>query len=223
MTNYGIVDEELLKLLLSQYSKNYNRLIRLMVKFGLLVHLQSTENSGDLKDVAVQYLVPALLPPTQSTSSSSPWSDQRYSTCYLVFTTNKEFKNFTTITKSDLQVFGFLPQGLFERLLGKAVTWAQHTRANKSVKNFLLTQSMAILSFGSQRFRLRMLSDLCTIEVRDGSFVVLYFVLPYLTYLVSIYVAVTHSYIILYSPILYSPQLYYIILYSPHFIILYYR
>lgn len=42
---------------------------------------------------------------------------------------------------------------------------AQHTSVNQSVKNFLLNQNVAILSFGSQRFRLKVLEDLCTIEV----------------------------------------------------------
>jgi hypothetical protein len=42
---------------------------------------------------------------------------------------------------------------------------AQHTSANQSMKNFLLTKSMAILSFGSQRFRLRALPGLSAIEV----------------------------------------------------------
>lgn len=42
---------------------------------------------------------------------------------------------------------------------------AQHTSANQSVTNFLLHQNVAVLSFGSQRFRLRVLEDLCMIEV----------------------------------------------------------
>mgnify|MGYP006434179553 CR=1 FL=1 len=36
---------------------------------------------------------------------------------------------------------------------------------NQSVKNFLLTQDLAVLSFGSQRFRLRVLEHQCTIQV----------------------------------------------------------
>ena len=123
MTNEGIVDGDLLKLLLRQYSDNYSRIIRLMIKFGLLVHLQSTDSSADISvdSDASQYLVPALLPnPKQSTSQ---WSDQHYSTCYFIFTTNKEFETSTTISENDLSVHGFLPEGLFERLLGKAVTW----------------------------------------------------------------------------------------------------
>ena len=111
-------------MLLTDYAENYSRLIRLMVKFGLLVHLQSSDShagSTQAESDNDEYLVPALLPEMKQNDTS--WSDQCYSTCYLVFTANKEFEGFTTITDSDLQVYGFLPKGLFERLLGKAVTW----------------------------------------------------------------------------------------------------
>lgn len=125
MTNHGIVDSGVLNLLLAEYPDHYNQLVRLMTKFGLLVHLQSRDshsNSSSGSEIE-EYLVPALLPMNKQGDIS--WSDQTYSTCYLVFTTSQEFESFTTISESDLHLYGFLPQGLFERLLGKAVTWVR--------------------------------------------------------------------------------------------------
>jgi hypothetical protein len=141
MTRCGVVDGDLLRLLLAEYADNYSRLVRLMVKFGLLVRLQSEDSRADTHththsasnsdsdcDTS-QYLVPALLPCAKPQSAA--WSDQHFSTCYLLFTTSKELERFTTISRSDLEVYGFLPQGLFERLLGKAVTWvSERAQAN---------------------------------------------------------------------------------------------
>lgn len=142
MTNYGIVDSGVLRMLLTEYSDNYNRLVRLMVKFGLLVHLQSSDShAGTTESDNDEYLVPALLPEMKQNDSS--WSDQNFSTCYLVFTANKEFEGFTTITENDLQVYGFLPKGLFERLLGKAVTWVRNSPAVCSIIS--LTHSIACI------------------------------------------------------------------------------
>jgi hypothetical protein len=127
-----------------------------MVKFGLLVRLQSGGSDED------QYLVPALMP---QSIGNVVWSDSQFSTCFLVFTTSEELQHNTTISEQDLRVLGFLPSGLFERLVGKAVLWAQNTSANQSFSNFLLRHDEAILCFGSQRFRLKVRPDLCAIEV----------------------------------------------------------
>jgi hypothetical protein len=156
MTTSGVVDHDVLELLLQEHADNFVNLVRLMIKFGLLVHLQS---GGSAKD---EYLVPALLPPS---SSDGTWSDSQWSTCFLVFTTSEEFQQFTTISEKDLNMYGFLPSGLFERLIGKAVIWAQNTSANQSYTNFLLNHDEAILFFGSQRFRLKVRDDICSIEV----------------------------------------------------------
>ena len=64
---------------------------------------------------------------------------------------------------------GFLPNGLFTRLVGRAVQWAQGT-SNVSVENFGLYADVAVLSFGSQSFRIQMLPDLHAVKVDvDGA------------------------------------------------------
>lgn len=126
MTSRGLVDQSILNLLLSEYADHYNQLVRLMTKFGLLVHLQSTDGpfDGSTSTEVSEFLVPALLP--SNIEASLTWSDRSYSTCYFVFSTNRELESSTTISEGDLHLYGFLPQGLFERLLGKAVTWVRN-------------------------------------------------------------------------------------------------
>ena len=118
MTELGIVDSALLAMLLGGHEANYGRLVRLMVKFGLLVRLHS---DSDAAATVSEYLVPALLP--VHAHPDQPWADSAFSTCYLLFTTNKKFEKYSTIVLSDLHLNGFLPKGLFERLLGRSVTW----------------------------------------------------------------------------------------------------
>ena len=127
MTNSGIADQSVLHLLLTEYAGHYDQLVRLMTKFGLLVQLRSAEDhpsDSSTSSELDEYLVPALLPFSKQTLLT--WSDQSYSTCYFVFTTNKKFETFATISEKDLHLYGFLPQGLFERLLGKAVAWVRN-------------------------------------------------------------------------------------------------
>ena len=127
MINSGIADQSILHLLLTEYAEHYDQLVRLMTKFGLLVQLRSAEvPSSDMSTSSklAEYLVPALLP--FSEQKRIAWSNQPYSTCYFVFTTSEKFEHFSTISEEELYLYGFLPQGLFERLLGKAVTWVRN-------------------------------------------------------------------------------------------------
>jgi hypothetical protein len=156
MISNGIADNELLLMLLEAYSENSPALVRLMMKFGLLVHLQCCHSTS------VEYLVPALLPLSASNDS---WSDVEWSTCYLTFSASEDFQRFPTITESETAMFGFLPSGLFERLIGKAIVWAQNTSSSQTYTNFLLNHDEAILYFGSRRFRLKVRYDLCAIEL----------------------------------------------------------
>ena len=156
MTTAGVVESDVLELLLSDHSENIDKIRRLMIKFGLLVRLHSGVSDKE------EYLVPALLPPA---IEGAAWSDSQWHTCYLVFTTSEEFKQYTTISTTDLKLLGFLPLGLFERLVGKAVVWSQSTSAHENYTSFLLKQDEAVLFFGSKRFRLKMHLDMSVIEV----------------------------------------------------------
>ncbi|KAJ1439816.1 hypothetical protein B484DRAFT_443681, partial [Ochromonadaceae sp. CCMP2298] len=166
MTEKSIVTGKLLQLLLGE---EVGRIVTLMVKFGLLVPIQGEEEevaggaeageaggaggaggAGDV-DSAQEYLVPALLP---CCSSTGPWTSAPYSTCYVVLTASKSLHKMTPLSDKDLHSEGFLPRGLVELLIGKAVMWCQETAAENS-HNLELFQDEVVLTFGKQRFRLK--------------------------------------------------------------------
>ncbi|KAJ1434190.1 hypothetical protein B484DRAFT_394161, partial [Ochromonadaceae sp. CCMP2298] len=160
MTEKGIVTGQLLQMLLGG---EVGRIVTLMVKFGLLVPMQREEEgaeegvgvgvgAGGGVDPAQEYLVPALLP---CCSSTGPWTSAPYSTCYVVLTASSSLHKITPLTHKDLHSEGFLPRGLVERLIGKAVMWCQETAAEANSHNLELFQDVVVLTFGSQRFRLK--------------------------------------------------------------------
>ena len=63
----------------------------------------------------------------------------------------------------DLQS-GFLPNGLFTRLIGRMVQWAQRT-SNASLEHFGLFADVAVLSFGSQAFQIQMIPGIHAVRV----------------------------------------------------------
>lgn len=161
MVKRGVIEHKLLVLLLSDHKSDYITIVRLMMKFGFLVEL---ENRGG----SVEYLLPALLPHSIERTEGYCWSEVEWSTCHFVFTTKKRLGiDKSIIEKNDLDEFGYLPDGLFERLIGKAVNWAETSRQPDSIENIVLdlSRTEAILKFGAKRFRLKLRSELCTIEV----------------------------------------------------------
>lgn len=167
MVSEGVVSHGLLQMLLDEHKDHFPLLERLMLKFGLLVQLHSSQSQKDSGSNGSEYLVPALLP--CASSSAEAWSDSEWSTCYLLFTTSETFQRFPTINRDDLSTYGFLPSGLFEKLMGKAVMWAQSTSATSSsgssTRNFSLKHDEAVVCFGCRRFRMKVRPDMSAIEV----------------------------------------------------------
>jgi hypothetical protein len=158
----GILDMELISLLLRDYTVNLDEILRLLVKFGLIVHLQSPGSSIQ------EFLVPSLIPPLPMSPlgpHSPKWTDLPYSTCYLVFTAFPDLEKSTTLLRSDIVNMGFLPSGLFERLIGKAVTWSQQTCEDLSLHNLLLGSDCAVMFYGAKRFRLKLDMECNSIEL----------------------------------------------------------
>mmetsp|Transcript_23591 Transcript_23591/g.23783 ORF Transcript_23591/g.23783 Transcript_23591/m.23783 type:complete len:1313 (+) Transcript_23591:119-4057(+) len=159
MLDKGIVTTELLYRLLEEAANQREEVILLMKKFGLLIPLIPTGIGIDAEldlDVSSndirQYLVPALLP-KYSSPSGKPWTDLSVSTFSLFFFTNNQLKEIEFLTPSYMRSLGFLPNGLFERLIGRAVQWAQLIGSGQ--RNLFLYKDFALLSNGGQRFRLR--------------------------------------------------------------------
>jgi GTPase SAR1 family protein len=154
----GVLNVKLLPILWESYVAHTEALLMLMVKFGLLVPLRS-EGEGPV----TQYLVPTLLSPAPlSDPNVANWADGPYSSCYFVFTLAEELGQSSTVTEAELKSAGFLPGGMFERIVGKALSWSQDTARGCSIdlQRVMLHKDMAVLAFGRQRFRLVQCADI---------------------------------------------------------------
>ncbi len=116
---------------------------------------------------AAKFLVPSLLPlADMSADEVVDWREPStaLSTCVVVFTIYDDyFKSQTTINQQDLSEWGFLPSGLFERIVCRAVVWCQNTSTSSGfdLNSLLLYRDMAVICFGRQRFRLTYTSMNC--------------------------------------------------------------
>jgi hypothetical protein len=173
MVHSGVADRDLLLQLLRDCGDQATVVLQLMVKFGLLVPLEplnhgvNNEHSASINaelahsteectsavktqqelSRSCEYLVPALLPASPSTSvdtvkvtSHTSAGCAHEATFYLVFTCARDLSsevngNGSTVVKiSDCAARGFLPRGLFERLLCKAVAWSRDASARQHAK-----------------------------------------------------------------------------------------
>lgn len=121
-----------------------------------------------------RYLAPALLPDQPTTPSSTTSSFQ--SSFYFIFAASAELTRLSTITTADCRTFGFLPTGIFEKLIGKAVTWSLQTsnhissQQREEVQLHSIYKNHAELAFGNQLFSIAVLPDLNAIFVQvEGS------------------------------------------------------
>jgi hypothetical protein len=159
----GVLSVKLLPILWEKYQQQSEALLLLMVKFGLLVPLRS-----DATGPVTQYLVPTLLAPAAANDPNiAGWTDAAFSSCYFVFTLSEELGQSSTVTEADLKSAGFLPGGMFERIVGKALSWSQDTAVGCTfdLQSALLHKDVAVLAFGRQRFRLVHCADIHCVRV----------------------------------------------------------
>jgi GTPase SAR1 family protein len=159
----GVLSVKLLPVLWEKYLKQSEALQMLMVKFGLLVPLRS-----DASGPVTQYLVPTLLAPVAVNDANVVnWTDEAFSSCYFVFTLSAELEGASTVTEAELKSAGFLPGGMFERIVGKALSWSQDTAAGCAfdLQSALLHKDVAVLAFGRQRFRLVHCANIHSVRV----------------------------------------------------------
>ena len=162
MTQRGLVNQSLMEFLLSHKVKptNIPIIINMMLKYGLIVkldHGQDINSKGHLAPAwpsPVYYLVPALLPRHPTNFEDDVWEIiTKFNSCYFFFTTDQfcssNWYNFTILQKE-----GFLPWGLMERLIAKAVERSQLTNLANMNDITRLYQNYATISYGRQQFRL---------------------------------------------------------------------
>jgi hypothetical protein len=172
LTNKGILNSSLLAILWEEFADRSAILLHLMCRYGLLVPLlyNTTDELSDVVAVAAseKYLVPSLLS-SSSNQYKEQWFDDgaSYQTCYFVFSSSEDIKRKRIIQSSDLRSDGFLPNGLFERLIGKVVGWCQFTskEVQIDIDMNLLFKDLVILSYGRQRFRLSLQQELSSIRL----------------------------------------------------------
>ena len=173
MTQRGLVSQSLMKFLLSHKVEGNNipLVVSMMLKYGLIVRVEQGQDSHhvpaqsqqDLRHLHKQplltyYLVPALLPATVGDPTmfqEDVWRNiKQDNTCYFIFTTAPESRLSKWYNTAKLQNEGFLPRGLMERLIGKAVKWSQLTNVKDIYNVTELYKNYAILTYGRQQFRL---------------------------------------------------------------------
>ena len=163
MVTSGVVEESLLTPLLRDYEEHIDVIKCLMLKFGLIVAVE-THLSGTSSQIC--YLVPALLPVATPGDAIDALTGSR--SVYFVFSidTSLEKSSASGLIREDLRGKGFLPRGLFQRFVGKALYWYQKTCRTFDLRDLTLFQDLVVLSFGSQRFSLRADERLNVIEAR---------------------------------------------------------
>ena len=170
LTKKGILNNSLLPILWEEFKEYSPILLHLMCRYGLLVPLlyNTTYESSDVVAVppSEKYLVPSLLS-SSSNQYKEQWLDDgpSYQTCYFVFSSSEDMKMKPFIQSSDLRSDGFLPNGLFERLVGKVVGWCQFTSKDVQIDTDLLFKDLVIMRYGRQCFRLSLHQDLSSIRL----------------------------------------------------------
>ena len=154
--------------------RNIDKVVHLMVKFGLIVRVETqTGASGAASASAASegdpnccfYYVPSLLPELSPSDlaalrlDSSEWSHG----CSFVFTTSRKLLGYQTVTEQDIRLLGFLPSGLFERLLCRVLNWIQSMGALSTMRLF---RDLVSFYFGSQQVVLRVDPGLRAIDLR---------------------------------------------------------
>ncbi len=104
-------------------------------------------------------MAPSLLKGSDSSSSSSCssssnidssiiFSNNWKNSFYFLFTSSNFLRTKKTLSWGDIRKFGFLPRGLYERLICKAVNWSQLTVSEYTDINLSqLYKDVAILFF----------------------------------------------------------------------------
>ena len=132
--------------------------------------LSSSSSSGGDSATALSatYLVPSLLPICADTglSNRNQWSNNTF---FFFFVISGTFVNSKVMSWGEMEMSGFLPSSLFQRLICKAVNWSQLTTVEKSSSSeFSLLEvykDVAVLRYGSQKFQLTNLVDKNCIRV----------------------------------------------------------
>jgi hypothetical protein len=110
---------------------------------------------GDDKTGEISFLVPSLLdkPDPSNSHLFSAWSALSFNSCFFCFTSSSDLERQIPVYPEDMMKQGFLPSDFFCRLLGKLVSWYEHTHKRLFSSQAAVFKTLLIMNHGSQRFR----------------------------------------------------------------------
>ena len=173
LINKGLLKRPLLETLWENRRDDIDTIVALMCRYGLLVPIITPRDNDHVSTnrQVHDFVVPALLPAAPSGMiCGAEWGNRNEKdvlTCYMVFSMSASFVSTTAISQNVLRTKGFLPNGLFERLLGKCIAWSQKVSVTGCLRlgSMALYKDMALLHFGSQTFRITPLYHLHCIRI----------------------------------------------------------
>ena len=119
MRDKGIISERLLRGMLEEHLGQYDQIKLLMIKYGLLVPLVTGADDDSATVHTSDYVIPALLPIEDLSKQTG--LERFVHRFYFYFYIPVDRKVDASIRyPNDMHDKGFLPVGLFERLVGKA-------------------------------------------------------------------------------------------------------
>jgi GTPase SAR1 family protein len=129
-------------------------LISLMLKYGLAMCWQSSADDTGGSTDTTKYFIPSLFPVTSSSPTSRAWvPNDTVRTMYFVFSLDKTV-GCRVLTEIELPSTGFLPKGLFDRLVCATLNWCNETEAHSNVMQFTLCKSYAVLKAAGVWFQM---------------------------------------------------------------------
>ena len=156
MISTGIITQRLLDVLLSE-AEEPQVVMQLMVTYALLVPLVRVDGDVGVDNTLLKYLVPALLP-----EGTNEVADQVDGHRFVVFFSVTDTISDDCLRHSDMRDKGFLPGGLFPRLIAKLLVWSQET---STARTWSADKDSMTLFFGNQKFCVTHRPDINAIQV----------------------------------------------------------
>jgi GTPase SAR1 family protein len=142
----GLASHDILYGMLSYEGHCANTLTALMLKYGLASCWTEGDRGTAVPVATTMYLIPSLFPEMPCSPKAKKWiDDENVRSYYFIFSLDKSL-GMHVLKEPELSSIGFLPKGLFDRLLCIALEWCRDSAVSDSVlSEFSLCKSFAIL------------------------------------------------------------------------------
>lgn len=156
MIHQGIISKVLIDCLLEDCAVDHrDKVIMLMVKYGLLVpykdNHEKADNDENTQDM-LSFVAPVLLPTNTQDIQKTLQGREHVNSFHFVFMASRGLESHTTVSKEDCQALGFLPTGLFERLICKLISSSHSTLI--PIQILSLYKNQASFTYGDVTFHI---------------------------------------------------------------------